>query len=220
MRQRDSQEQGHVKFRYFSAARGEAIEFEVSGGNSSIDQGLRNIANALGAGQPTKVVAAPRTLPAQSAKVPAQLTLDSLGTSAAAEVEEQTGELVDDAATADSGETTGSSRPKSGPRKYPTPKFLDALKMDGWKEFAKRCAPKSHEAKNLLAAFWLKENLKTAAVDKDHVFTAYRHMDWNVEADVEQSLRKLKRKNWVSQDAAGFKLTHVGEDKARELIKA
>lgn len=210
-----------MKFSYFSK-RGEAIEFEVEGGNPAIDQGLRHIANALaGAHSPRAVLPnVPAKIAAFSgATRAAQMTLDQIDDPTSGPTSEPPLEEISGADVSEDQLPTASETRSKQPRKYPTPTFLEDLKMDGFKDFVRAKQPKSNEQKNLVIAYWLKENLKIPSINKDHIYTAYRHMEWRVEADVEQSLRKLKKKNWVGQDDTGFKITHIGEDKVREMAR-
>jgi hypothetical protein len=97
-------------------------------------------------------------------------------------------------------EATASARPRAA-RKYPAPKVINDLDLDGgdvsFEEFAKsKGNPKKHLKRFLLSAYWLKENRGIESVNMNHVYSCYRKMGWNAAMrDFSQPLRDLARNN-------------------------
>jgi hypothetical protein len=91
------------------------------------------------------------------------------------------------------------------------------------KEFMDQHRPDSVNKRYLLTAYWLKENLGIQEVSMDHMHTCLRHMDWPTPPKPAQPLREMKgrRFGWFEKGGGKglYKLTHVGDNKSREIIK-
>lgn len=187
---RDGSDKARVRFRY--------VEFDVEGGNASIQEGLRNIANALTRGAP---LAKPAMLPAGEPAPrkngapagPEQLPLS--GVAAEAADAEGDGEQVDVTP-----EDVSAPRQRQ-PRRYTAPGVVNGLDLSGnpsLEEFAKEKAPDGHNARYLVAAVWLKQQKGMSEFSPKHIFTIYKLLGWgNTPVDVGMPLRELKGQSLV-----------------------
>ncbi|MGB7591715.1 MAG: hypothetical protein WCD04_06660 [Terriglobia bacterium] len=112
----------------------------------------------------------------------------------------------------------------TGGRKYSKPKFDSTLKLDAgdvtFKDYCAQRQPDSDNDKYLVAAAWLTKHGGHPTFTASQVFTCFRAMGWNEQADFMQPVR-LMMKNKSYFEKAGrydWKLTQVGMD-ASEAIR-
>jgi hypothetical protein len=190
---------GSVKFR--------VIEFEVQGGNESIQEGLRSIATAIARSRPVvpPVVVEPvKALPSTDAN------LDEQDASA---------ELVQGSPVADG--NAGRVRPARRAIRSPSILELDLLSGEvSLKDFCEQKSPDSDWNRYLVIAYWLKKYRDITAVTMDHIHTCYRHMGWHTPKNAAQPLRELKSKrDWLSKGASKgeYQINHVGENEVMKM---
>jgi hypothetical protein len=115
----------------------------------------------------------------------------------------------------------GSPAQRRRPVKYPEPKVLPDINFSEGdvplKTFMEDKKPKSHNQKFLASAAWFKLHGHVEEVTLDHVYTAYQAMEWKSRKNMVQPFYAMKDKGWITQGDNGWKLTHIGLDKTREL---
>ena len=203
----DRDDRAKVKFKY--------VEFELEGGNTSLQESLRSLAASLSRGGRTVAV-----LPQKAA------TPHSNGASAPEEVDpqqdlfsesdEQLEEIPNEAPTPTRASRSGKVR---------APQILDLDLTSGSMPLAKFCqekAPDSDIAKYLVIAAWLKQFREISAVSIDHIHTCYRHLGWYTPKNPLQPLIDLKKKkSWLNKaDGKGeYAINHVGENEVAKMTK-
>lgn len=106
------------------------------------------------------------------------------------------------------------------------PKFLTDFDLTSgdmsWKDFANARAPKTENEKYLLAALWITEKANVSDFTVSHVFTCFRALKWNEQADFSQPLRQMKSKDsyFSHPSRKTWKLTQPGVDAARAVKDA
>jgi hypothetical protein len=197
-----------VKFR--------VIEFELEGGNTAVENSVRNLTNAItqknGAGALPKP--AFRTngngpaLPAASAEPEGAETAENLEGMHVGEEE-----MV--------APTPAKSR---GSRKPPVPQVIDIDLTSGDMPFAKYCEGKNLTTdtnKYLLCAAWSKEHRNTPMVTDDHIYTIFKFMKWPIQADVTAPLRSMKKQGWFTNPERGkYAINHIGENEVNRISSA
>lgn len=185
---RETIDKARVRFRY--------VEFEVEGGNASIQEGLRNIANTLTRAAP---LAKPAMLPAGEHAIPkngAATPPEQLPLAAVADTDDaHEGQQID---VTQSQEVT---EPKQRqPRRYTAPSVIDGLDLTGepsLEDFAKEKAPEGNNLRYLVAAVWFKQK-GMKEFTPNHIFTAYKVLGWgNTPVDIGMPLRKLKTQRLI-----------------------
>jgi hypothetical protein len=145
------------------------IEFELEGENSSVENSIRQITNAL-----TDRVTVVKPLQAKS---PKELTGNVKGD----EVETVNGEPEVIAAETVEENGDGAVR-KAAKKKLKAPLFLNDLNLTGtgvsFKDFAKEKAPTSRNKQYLVAAFWLKNHGDSPTINVDKVYTCFKTASW------------------------------------------
>lgn len=183
------------------------IEFEVEGSDETMQESLKSITAALNKGmtaaQPSRVKYI--TAPHQQEDQPEEHELDD------SEEEEPTAAAV---------------RKPSSPKKPPPTKLLEISFTDTTptlKEFITEKSPKSVLHKALVIAYWYKHYKKTPEITSDHLFTAYRHLQWTVPRDPGQAIRDLRHKRRTQLTAGSTPgasvINHVGENIVMEMGK-
>jgi hypothetical protein len=189
------------------------IEFELNGRNATLAEGIKAVTAAISnravvvqePGRP----ALPAPKPKSSAKV---LEADEIEQPdvAAAEVEE-----VREAATdTTNGNVAPKTRKKSVPR---APVLLSDLALGNaqvsLEKFAGEKNPTDTLDKYVVVATWFKEQMQLDEITADHIFTAFRILDWTIPDDPGQPLRDLKSKKqfFDKGDAVGgYKVNFLG----------
>ena len=107
------------------------------------------------------------------------------------------------------------------------PKFLDDLDIRSAEVslpdfMAKHDVGDVEWKRYVVVAKWFKQYLGIDTVTIDHVFTAYRIMNWTLPKRIIQPLNDATtKKQWFKRVAAGsFQITFVGEDAAQKLASA
>lgn len=118
-------------------------------------------------------------------------------------------------------ENTATSTPRSGPRKYRTPKVLE-LDLDSGVSFVSFAEPKkpTSDAKRFLViAAWFKLHRDTPAITVDHIYTCYRKIKWpSAIDDFSKPFRKLKFVQHVEQKGKGlYAINHLGLQEVDDL---
>jgi hypothetical protein len=202
-----------VKFRF--------VEFEVEGGNASIQEGLRNIAAAISRSNE----AALRALTGNnSVRRPASNAeeIQSPEENIAPPPVEATpqGDLFSPPESR-ANTRVDADRPKN-PRQYTAPNVLDIDLKSGamsLRDFAEQKQPKTDNDVYLVIAAWLKEFRQIVEVDNDHIYTCLRHLQKSPPKDVGQPLRKLKGRGFFTKGASkGFyAINHIGVDAVQRM---
>jgi hypothetical protein len=189
-------ERGRLKFR--------VIDFELDSSDGSLQDALRILGTAL-AGPSAK--GAPRTIDAKAA-VPLQALTD--GTDA--EGQQPDGSAQEEAPV--------QRRPRGSgkPRVSATPQIVDNLDFDSGAVplkafFAQKSTGDADTRRYLVIAHWLKTQRGIESIDMNHVYTAYRHMGWNVPADAAKPFRNAKTQGWfgAGKERGEFSINHIGE---------
>ena len=201
---------GRVKFRY--ADRERYFDLDVDGikHESGVVDGLKSIANAL-AGR-TIASTGGRGLPAKPASTGAVVTPppqeDGLN-------EEQPFEEEADTATTTEGDDNAAQRPR---KKYvpKAPTLLSDLDLSSGQislqNFANEKNPTELSDKYLVVATWFKEQMKMDEINIDHIFTAFRTLDWKMPDDPGSIFRALKHKKQYfdkGEGTGGYKVTFL-----------
>jgi hypothetical protein len=184
------------------------IEFEVEGGDQSIQESLKSIAAALN--RNSSPVYKPRLVGNQSSPE---------GEEYEEETEEEDGE--------ESIEVGTSSRVSRPARRPPTPNILDINFSDvnpTLKEFVSEKGPKQVLQKYLVIAYWLKHFKAIADLTQDHFFTAFRHLQWTVPKDPGGPIKDLRHKRRTQMGSGTTpgtsSINHIGENIVLEMKNA
>ena len=113
------------------------------------------------------------------------------------EAEQAEGEAVEEQQEDATVETNGNGTPKVRRKQVPkTPTLLSSLDLTpatvSLQDFAKAKNPTSVNDKYIVVATWFKEQLKTDEINIDHIFTAFRTLDWQTPDDLAAPFRTLK----------------------------
>ena len=195
-----------VKFR--------VIEFELEGGNATVESSIRQLAGALSA----------RNAPSQKALPPRQPK--ELGNGLSAESEEIE-ETVEDPevweAEAPDAQPPRANKGTKSVYKPKLPQYLHDMDITGngtsFKEFAAAKKPQKNNQRHLVAAFWLKEHGGSPTVNMDKAYTCYRTADWPTSMpDWDVNFRSQLKNNRFRRVGAGeYAITPKGEDDVRKM---
>jgi hypothetical protein len=183
------------------------IEFELEGGNASVENSIRQITSAL-----TTRNAAPKPLPARPPKELAA----PYGAEGEAEDIAEAPEIVE----AEAVETDAETRAPKGPKakyKPPLPTYLHDMDVTGngvsFKDFAAAKAPKKHTTRYLVAAMWLKEHGNSPTVTAAKVYTCYKTAGWPLNiTDWDVNLRsQVKTDRFRRVETGEYAITPLGE---------
>lgn len=188
------------------------IEFELEGGNASVESSIRQIVHSLGA---KANGAGPRALPGKATQEIAAAD----GTDAE-EIHEAEFTDADDAAPEAPASKTGNKRPSSKPR---MPSYLHEMDVTGnsvtFKEFATQKHPQKDTQRHLVAAFWLKEHGNSPTINIDKVYSCYRTAGWPTsQPDWDMNFRSQMKNDRFRRVTQGeYAITPIGEDVVRKL---
>jgi hypothetical protein len=196
---------GKIKFRF--------IDFEMDGGDATLQDAIREITRAIGRPQ---VIKLPAALPGangngQQARIP----------DGADDEEQDVEELVaDEGDDADEEEASGRV---SKPRRFKSPKILNVeLKGDNpLRPFLESLAVDSDNKRYMAIAYWFKTYRETPEVTPDHIYTAYKAMSWtDLPRDAGAPLRALKKDGSCEKGSGkqAYILNHIGEGKVEKMI--
>ena len=126
-------------------------------------------------------------------------------------IEEQ--DVQDDAAT----DTNGNGTPKARRKQVPkAPTFLSSLDLTtapvSLQDFVTAKNPTPLNDKYLVVATWFKEQMKTDEINIDHIFTAFRTLDWPTPDDLAAIFRTLKHSKQYfdkGDSVGGYKVTFL-----------
>lgn len=185
------------------------IEFELEGGNASVENSIRQITNSL-------AIRSTSARPVAPARQPKELASgDGTGEHEPEEVAEPE-EVIE----AEAIETNGEPKPPKTPKakyKPPLPEYLPDLDMKGngvsFKDFAASKAPKKQTTRYLVAAMWLKEHGKNPTINTNKVYTCYKTAGWPLNiTDWDVNFRSLvKRDRFRRVEGEGYAITPLGE---------
>lgn len=209
MRKNDSGDKGRVKLRI--------VEFELDGNDATLQESLRSISAAINRATAGPAVKRVEALPAAARPTPKN-----------GHGHQPVGDVADDLiegdadSAADEGTDTLISTPRTrAARSYPQPKILPDIDFNAadtpLKKFVEEKKPKSHNMKFLAVTAWFAEHGNVQETTSDHVYTAYRAMDWKSRKNMAQPFYLLKDRGWVKQTDGGWAITHIGLDKVKEL---
>jgi hypothetical protein len=157
--------------------------------------GLKSIANALAGrnlGGESNRALPPKSPNSAGARTTEQATAE---TPEPEEIEEIEDESIEEVSNGNGNER----RRRPAPR---APKFLSDLNLTTASvllaDFVKEKNPENDMDKYAVIAVWFKEYFNTDEISIDHIFTAYRALNWQTQlpSDLSQTFRKLKSKNW------------------------
>jgi hypothetical protein len=188
--------------------------FEIDGSDATLQEGLRNFGAALGRALSGPQKPALRQLPPPKEKV------------AAASGEEY--ETTDTEVTEeDEFAPPPPPKPKklqSTKKNQPIPAVLD-LKLDQgsvpFKLFTEQKNPSSINDRVLVAAVWMKDYAKIEEITVDHLFTAFRYMNWNPQppsySQVLVDLRRKQQKFDKGSSPGAYRINLVGYRAVSEM---
>jgi hypothetical protein len=189
---------GRVKFRYADGERYFDLDVEAIKHEGGIVEGLKSIANAL-AGR-TIAATANRVLPP---KPPVTNEAPPPSPREDAQDPQEPVEVVEVSPATEGGDGRQRSRKKYVP-KAPVLLNLDLSSAQvSLQEFAKQKNPESVNNKYIVVATWFKEQMKIDEISSDHIFTAFRTLDWQMPADPDSVFRTLKYKNQYFEKGEG-----------------
>jgi hypothetical protein len=201
---------GRVKFRF--------IEVEMEGSDQTLQNAIREITQSVG--RPHVVVKSVAALP--SARGNGGAAAEVTGT--IADVEDAEVSVTEETEPNESEDDKPPAEGKARKWRPRTPKIVPIELREGeipLRDFLKS-APDSLNDRYTLIAFWFKAHRAIGEITADHIFTAYREMDWtNFPKDVGQPLRALKVLGWFDKGEGdgAYAINHIGDGKARDLIR-
>lgn len=151
------------------------IEFELEGGNTSVENSIRQLTNALSA----RTTTVSKSLPQKASK---ELSGTTIVESADDSEEVETVELETAEVPENGVSSKKSPRPKSKPK---PPTYLHDLNLSGrsgvtFKDFAKEKNPTTRSKQYLISAYWLKEHGDSPTVNSDKMYTCFKTAGWSV----------------------------------------
>lgn len=188
------------------------IEFELEGSDTSLQESLKSIAAALS--RPNNAISAPRI---NRIEAPRQVDVTVNGAIQSDEDFDDT-EILDEQDTVQS-ENSPLPKKVRKPTKGPTPAILRDVRFDDVEPtfaiFSADRQPKSDKLKYLCVAHWLKTYKDINEISIDHVYTAYKVMNWALPANAVQPMRELAatRDGRFSKghEKGHYAINHVGE---------
>lgn len=193
------------------------IQFETESDNATLQENIRAITNTLARAlaPQTRVVQAPPQIANGNSN---STTEDSKQTEQASLFENDTDAIDADVIPV----TTKPKAKNNSARKYPTPEILDIDLESGnvsLKAFIEQKKPSNESKRYLAIAYWLKNNRGINEITKDHIYTCYRFLHWNVPKDTSQPLRLMKTQGWMNkgQESGAYSINHVGENVVNEM---
>ncbi len=190
------------------------IEFELNGRNATLAEGIKAVTAAITSR--AVIVQEPKrpALPAVANPITTTV-LEAAETEqpevGAVVIEEQ--DVQDDAAT----DTNGNGTPKARRKQVPkAPTFLSSLDLTtapvSLQDFVTAKNPTALNDKYLVVATWFKEQMKTDEINIDHIFTAFRTLDWPTPDDLAAIFRTLKHSKQYfdkGDSVGGYKVTFL-----------
>lgn len=198
---KSTEQAAKVKFRI--------IEFELEGGDATIQESLKNIATAFARGG---------TVTSKIARQDSAKQLAESGSLKDIQTDEEL-DLEDDDVD-DVVHQPAAQKRTTSPKKPVTVKVLTEIRFSDvtptLKEFATGKQPKNELAKYLVIAYWYKNYLDTEDLTIDHFYTAYKFLNWSVPRDPGQAVRDLRHRRRGKFSAGSVtgtsKINHIGEN--------
>jgi hypothetical protein len=193
------------------------IEFELEGGNASVENSIRQLTHAL---------TTPRNgAPARLAPAKPQRELAAGASAAEPDEIEDTAQDAEYAEVEEAApEAAAPSKPKKPTGKPRMPKYLHDLDLTGnngptFEDFARTKNPETNSQRHLVAAFWLKEYGGSETITVDKVYTCYRMVDWPTDmSDWDVNFRSQVPNDRFRRVARGeYAITPKGENDVRKL---
>lgn len=127
----------------------------------------------------------------------------------------------------DDGNTSRVTRKKSGAKKqtFTFDKDLDIYVTSGttgepFKSLVSKHFPTTQEHRVVVAVYWLKKELNTAAVKIDQVYTVFKTMGWLVPSDLANTIAKAGSRNFLdSKKRDDIGITTHGENLVEHQLK-
>jgi hypothetical protein len=190
------------------------VILQISGGDATLQEGFRTIRTAL---ENIGEKSAPKLL--SSGHSGSSVSVDT----PPVDTPPVEGETSDDNAQVPADAAEPKRQPKERPPQIITLDLNKNSPLVPLKEFLEKHASLGVHRRYLLCVHWLKDNLGVQEVSMDHMHTCFRHMDWTTPERPTQPLRDMKTKayGWFDKGSGMglYKLNHVGEGKARKIIK-
>jgi hypothetical protein len=181
------------------------IEFELEGGNASVENSIRQLTHALSLRNGTPI-APPKT--------PKEIGVGS--PPPATEIEDP----AQDAEYTDVPETTTepTAKPAKPKASYepPIPNYLPELDPAlEFKEYAAASPQTKHTKRYLVTAIWLRDVKQLQSVTIDHIYTCYKNAGWPITIrDWDSNFRSLVGQKWMRRTETGqYAVNPLGEGK-------
>lgn len=182
------------------------IEFELEGGNASVENSIRQLTHALALRNgatvaPTKT---PKEIGAGSPTQPAEV-----------EDPAQDAEYEDVEETAAEPSPNRPTKPKAS-WDPPAPNYLPDLDPTlEFKEYAAARPQTKHTKRYLVAAIWLRDVKQLPSVTIDHIYTCYKNAGWPIAfRDWDSHFRSLVGQKWMRREEPGqYAVNPLGEGK-------
>ncbi|MFN0102946.1 MAG: hypothetical protein ACKV2U_12750 [Bryobacteraceae bacterium] len=192
------------------------IEFELEGGNASVENSIRQLTHAL----TTRNGAPPRVPPPKSQK-----ELAAGGSAAEMDEAEETVQDVEYADGEEPAQGTPSPKPKTKSNYKPrVPEYKYDLDLTGtggvtFKDFGAQKNPKKATQRHLVATYWLKEHGNSPTINIDKVYTCYRTAGWPTnQKDWDVNFRQQVTNNRFRRVSTGeYAINPIGEDDVRKM---
>lgn len=185
------------------------IEFELEGGNQSVENSIRQLTHALttrnGQAAPPKNAG-----PARQAKELAAPEVEG----ETEEYAEET-EVLEPEAENDPEKARKASKPAGKPR---MPQYLHDLDMTGsgvpFREFAAQRPQSKHTRRYLVAALWLRDHGNSPTITTDKVYTCYKTAGWPLNvSDWDLNFRcQIKTDRFRRVVSGEYAITPLGEE--------
>jgi hypothetical protein len=194
------------------------VVVKFKGGAESMQKGFDAVNNAISSLGPAQ--------PAQQrvvSRAPVQLPL----------MLSPNGDVIDDVIgepDSDAQETAQEVRTQAGLVTAPKPRksytFMSEFNLapDDVPSLKEYCADKNVQSENdkfLVASAWIQTHGSADPFTGRHLFTAFRAMEWKTQADMTQSMRRLKsEKSYFENPSSGkWRLTGIGLEAAEKIGK-
>lgn len=193
------------------------IEFELEGGNASVENSIRQLTQALtnrnGQSSPARGIVPPRQAKEIGAPEPNEPETEEYA---------EAPEVLE----ADAPDSDGAKANKSKARstyKPPLPTYLHDLDMNGngtsFKDYASTKPTKKHTVRYLIAAHWLKEHGDSPTVTTDKIYTCYKTAGWPLNiTDWDINLRQqVKTDRFRAVNPGEYAITPLGDGDLQKL---
>jgi hypothetical protein len=193
---------------------------KFKGGSQSVQKGFDVVSQAIAALGP----ATPANQRVIVHRAPAQIPAPANGTIIDAEHED----VVEENAAEDAGPETPAPATSGAPPKprkgytFMNDFNLTPAGVPSLKDYCTEKNPQTDNDKFLVASAWIQTHGGVDPFTGRHLFTAFRAMEWKPQVDMTQPMRTLKaKKSYYENPSSGkWKLTGIGLDAAKAIVKA